>query len=63
MLCQFGKLLYVMVRRLPHRIIGECSGYFRHLRVVLFCECICTLISTKIIPMLGTYDRLSLGSL
>ena len=34
MLCQFGKHLYVMVRRLPNRFIGECSGYFRHLYMV-----------------------------
>ena len=31
---QFEKCLYVMVRRLPSRFIGECSGYFRCLSVV-----------------------------
>ena len=31
---QFGKLLYVMVRRLPNRFISERSGYFRFLCVV-----------------------------
>ena len=31
MLCQFGKHLYVMVRRLPSSLIGECLGCFRHL--------------------------------
>ena len=31
---QFGKLLYVMVRRLPERFTGECSQYFRCLCVL-----------------------------
>ena len=31
---QFGKHLYVMVRRLSNRFIGESSGYFRCLCVV-----------------------------
>ena len=31
---QFGKRLYVMVRRLPNRFIGKCSGYFRCLYLV-----------------------------
>ena len=30
-ICQFGKCLYVMVRRLPNSLVGECSGCFRHL--------------------------------
>ena len=34
MLCQFGKCLYVMVRRLSNRFIGECPGYFMCLCVV-----------------------------
>ena len=37
MLCQFDNLAkhqYVMVRRLPNRLIGECSGYFKSLRMV-----------------------------
>ena len=36
MLCEFdfGKLLYVIVRRLKNRFIGEYSGYFRCLCVV-----------------------------
>ena len=34
MLCQFGKCLYVMVRRLPNRFIGEYTGYFRSLCLV-----------------------------
>ena len=37
--CQFGKCLYVTVRRLSNRFLGESSGYFRCLCV---CECICT---------------------
>ena len=39
-----GKCLYVMVRRLPNRFIGEHSGYFMCLCVcgVLVCGCICT---------------------
>ena len=31
---KFGKLMHVMVRRLPNRFIGKCSGYFRCLCVV-----------------------------
>ena len=34
MLCQFGKLLYMIVRRLQNRFTGEFSGYFRCLFVV-----------------------------
>ena len=34
MLCQFGKVLYVMVRRLPNCLIGKCLGHFRYLSVV-----------------------------
>ena len=34
MLCQFGKLLYVMVRRLANRLIGECFWYCWFLCVV-----------------------------
>ena len=38
MLCQFGKYLHVMVRRLPNRFIGKCYGYFKCLYVVFWFE-------------------------
>ena len=34
MLWQFGKRLYVMVRRLPNCKIGNCFGHFRRVSVV-----------------------------
>ena len=39
---QFGKHLYVMVRRLPNRFISDCSGYFRCLCMVYWFEFIWT---------------------
>ena len=30
---QFGKLLYVMVGRLSHCFVGDCSVYFRYLEI------------------------------
>ena len=34
MLWEFGKPVYVMIKRLPNRLIDECSGNFRYLCVV-----------------------------
>ena len=44
MFCQFGKHLYVMVRRLPNRFICECSAWVFQVFVCGFLvwECICT---------------------
>ena len=34
MLCQFGKPLYVIVRKLPNCFVAKCSGYFKSLYMV-----------------------------
>ena len=35
-LCQFGKLLYVMVRRLPNSFLCKCLEWFRHFCMVFW---------------------------
>ena len=44
---QFGKPLYVMVRRQPHCFVGECLVYFRCLCSVPVCKCIFISISGR----------------